>query len=62
MAKLFASETFFRAATDAMTIYGGYAQLAESDVERYWRESQQSRIGGGTSQIQRNIIARQLGL
>ena len=62
MAKLFASESFFRAATDAMTIYGGYAQLVESDVERYWRESQQARIGGGTSQIQRNLIARQMGL
>jgi len=62
MAKLFASETFYRAATDAMQVYGGYAQLAESDVERYWREAKQAMVGGGSSQIQRTVIARELGL
>jgi len=60
MAKLFASETFYRATTAAMQIYGGYAQLPESDVERYWRESKQAMIGGGSSQIQRTIIAREM--
>ena len=60
MAKLFASETFYRSTTAAMQIYGGYAQLPESDVERYWRESKQAMIGGGSSQIQRTIIAREM--
>jgi alkylation response protein AidB-like acyl-CoA dehydrogenase len=45
-----------------MQVYGGYAQLPESDVERYWRESKQAMVGGGSSQNQRSIIARELGM
>jgi alkylation response protein AidB-like acyl-CoA dehydrogenase len=62
MAKLFATEVFLRAATNAMQIWGGYAQLPESDVERYWREAKQAMVGGGTVQINRLVIARELGL
>jgi alkylation response protein AidB-like acyl-CoA dehydrogenase len=36
---------------------GGHGMLPEADMERYFREGMQSTIGGGTSQIQRSIIA-----
>lgn len=62
MAKLFASETLLKVATDGMQILGGYAQLSEYDMERYWREGKQAMVGGGTSQIQRSVIAKQMGL
>lgn len=62
MAKLFASETLFKVATDGMQILGGYAQLPEYDMERWFREGKQAMVGGGTSQIQRSIIAREMGL
>jgi alkylation response protein AidB-like acyl-CoA dehydrogenase len=62
MAKLFGSETLFRTATNGMQILGGYAQLSEYDMERYFREGKQAMVGGGTSQIQRSVISRGLGL
>jgi len=62
MAKLIASETLLDVATKGMQILGGYAQLPEYDMERYWREGKQATVGGGTSQIQRSIIAKGLGL
>ena len=62
MAKLYASETLLKVATQGMQILGGYAQLPEYDMERYWRDAKQATVGGGTSQIQRNIIAKELGL
>ena len=58
MAKLFASETLQLVSRNGMQILGGAAMLPESDMERYFREGMQSTVGGGTSQIQRNIIAR----
>lgn len=62
MAKLFASEAGFRATNLGMQVLGGYAQLAEYDMERYWRDAKQNMVSSGTSQIQRNIIAKQIGL
>ncbi len=62
MAKLFASEAFFKVASDGMQILGGYSMMPEYDMERFFRDSKQATIGGGTSQIQRNIIARAMGL
>lgn len=62
MAKLFASETLFKVATQGMQIMGGYGTMPEYDMERYFREGKQATIGGGTSEIQRGIIARELGL
>ncbi|WP_194903608.1 acyl-CoA dehydrogenase family protein [Catenulispora rubra] len=62
MAKLYGSETLKACALDGMQILGGYANLPEGDMERYLRESIQSTIGGGTSQIQRTIIAKSMSL
>jgi alkylation response protein AidB-like acyl-CoA dehydrogenase len=45
-----------------MQVLGGYAQLAEFDMERYWRDAKQNTVSAGTSQIQRNIIGAALGL
>ncbi|MDP6708474.1 MAG: acyl-CoA dehydrogenase family protein [Alphaproteobacteria bacterium] len=60
MAKLFASETLQTVSRQGMQILGGASTLPESDMERYFREGMQSTIGGGTSQIQRTIIARSM--
>ncbi|MDP3139027.1 MAG: acyl-CoA dehydrogenase family protein [Burkholderiaceae bacterium] len=62
MAKLFASEAGLRATSLGMQVLGGYAQLPEYDMERYWRDAKQNTVSSGTSQIQRNIIAKAIGL
>jgi len=62
MAKLFSSETYFKVTTMGMQILGGYAQMPEYDMERYFRDAKQAMVGGGSSQIQREIIGRSLGL
>ncbi|TQC48816.1 acyl-CoA dehydrogenase [Rhodococcus sp. WS4] len=58
MAKLFASETLAKVSRQGVQIMGGHGMLPEADMERYFREGMQSTIGGGTSQIQRSIIAK----
>lgn len=60
MAKLFASEALQTVSRDGVQIMGGAGMLPEADMERYFREGMQATIGGGTSQIQRNIIARSM--
>jgi alkylation response protein AidB-like acyl-CoA dehydrogenase len=62
MAKLFASETLFDIAFNGMQALGGYAQLPEYDMERYFREAKHGMVGGGTNEIQRSIIAKEMGL
>jgi len=62
MAKLFASETLQQITRQGMQILGGHGMLPEADMERYFREGMQSTIGGGTSQIQRTIIAKSMRL
>ncbi|MDQ7793484.1 MAG: acyl-CoA dehydrogenase [bacterium] len=61
MAKLYASEVCVRAALEAVQIHGGYGYMAEYPVERYLRDAKLMTIGEGTSEIQRLVIARQLG-
>ncbi|ELK45557.1 acyl-CoA dehydrogenase [Halobacillus sp. ACCC02827] len=60
-AKLFASETAFRAANEAIQIHGGYGYMREYEVERFLRDAKLLEIGEGTSEIQRLVIARSLG-
>jgi len=62
MAKLYTTETATKLALKAMEIFGGYSLMMEYDVQRYLRESFVGLIGGGTKQIQKNMIARTLGL
>ncbi|MCL0081482.1 acyl-CoA dehydrogenase [Peptococcaceae bacterium] len=61
MGKLFASETCFWAASEAVQILGGYGYMKEYPVERYLRDAKLMEIGEGTSEIQRVVIARLLG-
>jgi len=62
MAKLFVGESFIQAALDSVQILGGYGYLTKYEVERVFRDSVASTIYSGTSEMQRNIIARWLGL
>lgn len=62
MAKLFASEMAMRATRKAIQIFGGYGYTKEYPVERYFRDIKLCEIGEGTSEVQRMIISRQLGL
>ncbi|OGP56391.1 MAG: hypothetical protein A2V67_12565 [Deltaproteobacteria bacterium RBG_13_61_14] len=45
---------------DALQLHGGYGYMREFEVERWLRDSLLATIGGGTSEIQRQIIARTL--
>ena len=60
--KLFVSESLVRTALDTVQIHGGYGYMAEYEVERALRDAIGSTIYSGTSEMQRNIIARWLGL
>lgn len=60
MAKLFASETAFEVATEAMRVHGGVGYTTELPVERYLRDAPLMLIGEGTNEIQRIVIARGL--
>ena len=58
MAKVFASEAAKRAADGAVQIWGGEGFMETSAVARYWRQVKINEIGEGTSEINRQIIAR----
>jgi alkylation response protein AidB-like acyl-CoA dehydrogenase len=60
MVKLFASEMAARVTWNAMILHGGMGYARDADVNRYWRDSALMTIGEGTSDIQREIIARGL--
>ncbi|MCH4825720.1 acyl-CoA dehydrogenase [Planococcus halocryophilus] len=61
MAKLYASEISMEVANEAIQIHGGYGYMKEYEVERYMRDAKLLEIGEGTSEIQRMVIARQIG-
>jgi len=58
MAKLFASEMANRLAYHCLQLHGGYGYMQEFPIERFFRDIRLSPIGGGTSEIMRDIIAR----
>jgi alkylation response protein AidB-like acyl-CoA dehydrogenase len=62
IAKLFVSEAHVQAALDALQIYGGYGYMKEYPIEREVRDALSGTLYSGTSEIQRRIIARCLGL
>jgi L-prolyl-PCP dehydrogenase len=62
MAKLYVSQCFVQSSLDAIQIFGGYGYMTEQQVERDLRDAVGSGLYSGTSEIQRNIIARALGL
>jgi isovaleryl-CoA dehydrogenase len=58
--KLYTSEVAMRVTTEAVQILGGYGYIKEFSVERMMRDAKLQTIGGGTSEIQRLIIAREI--
>jgi alkylation response protein AidB-like acyl-CoA dehydrogenase len=60
MAKLYASSTAMRAATECVQIHGGYGYMQEYGVERLMRDAKVTQIYEGTSEIQQLVIARDL--
>jgi butyryl-CoA dehydrogenase len=61
MAKLFASEMAEQVCSDAIQIHGGYGYVDDFPVERIYRDVRVCQIYEGTSDVQRMVIARQLG-
>jgi len=62
MAKLMASETYVKVASQGMQIFGGYGYNMEFDMQRHFRDSRMATVAAGSSQIQRNLIANLMGL
>jgi butyryl-CoA dehydrogenase len=62
LAKLIAADGCNEVCQKALNIFGGYGLMNEFPVQRYLRDSYFPMIGGGTSDIMRLIVARQLGL
>ena len=62
MAKMVCSETYHRVANHAVQIHGGYGLMKEYPVERHYRNQKLLDIGEGTSEVQRIVIARHIGV
>jgi len=62
MTKLAAAQMGHWVADRALQIFGGNGYMAEYPIERAWRDSRLARIGGGTDEIMKEIIAKQIGL
>ncbi len=62
MAKLYATESAVTATRMATQVFGGYGFMDETPVSRQYRDAKILEIGEGTSEIQRLVIARDLGL
>ncbi len=62
MAKLYTSEVAFHVADECVQIHGGYGYITEFPAERALRDTRLGPIGGGTSEIMREVIGRTYGL
>jgi butyryl-CoA dehydrogenase len=62
IAKLHATEAAITATRSATQVFGGYGFIDESPVSRFYRDAKVLEVGEGTSEIQRLVIARELGL
>lgn len=60
--KLYVCEAYKQVADMGLQVLGGYGYTMEYDLQRHFRESRLGTIGAGTSEIQRNIIAKTMGL
>ncbi len=61
MAKLYCSEVMGRVVDEGVQLHGGYGLMKEYNIERFYRDYKLLTIGEGTSEIQRTVIARQIG-
>lgn len=62
VAKLYASESAMWATQEAIQIHGGNGYIADYEVERFFRDAKLCEIGEGTSEVQRMVIAKHVGL
>jgi short/branched chain acyl-CoA dehydrogenase len=62
IAKLYATEAAVSATREATQVFGGYGFMDETPVSRYYRDAKVLEIGEGTSEVQRLVISRSLGL
>ncbi len=62
MAKLYCSEVMHRVVNHAVQLHGGYGLMKEYKIERFYRDQKLLEIGEGTSEIQRIVIARNIGV
>jgi alkylation response protein AidB-like acyl-CoA dehydrogenase len=62
IAKLYVSEAFVATCMDTLQIHGGYGYMVEQGIERELRDAMASTLYSGTSEIQRNVIAKCLHL
>jgi citronellyl-CoA dehydrogenase len=62
MAKLFAGDLAQRVAYDCMQFHGGMGYIVETDIARAWRDVRLVTIGGGTSEVMKEIIGKMMGL
>lgn len=62
IAKLYSSEVAVTNAREATQVFGGYGFMNEYPVARFWRDAKVLEIGEGTSEVQRMLIARHLGV
>jgi len=60
LAKLFVSEAVIKQSYESLQIFGGYGYIKDFPVEKGYRDARLATIGGGTSEIQKSIIARAL--
>ena len=61
IAKAFVGDWGLKAASEAIQVFGGYGYIHDYPVERMLRDGKLAQIGGGTSEVQRFILARLLG-
>jgi alkylation response protein AidB-like acyl-CoA dehydrogenase len=62
LVKLHLSDSFLQSSLDAVQVHGGYGYMSEYELEHDVRDAVGGRLYAGTSEIQRNLVARQLGL
>jgi len=62
MTKMFSSEVAIRAAEEAMRIFAGAGYVADSDIQRYFRDAILYHTTEGTTEMQQLVISRELGL
>lgn len=62
MAKAYATEMVQRVTDTAVQIHGGNGYMMEFPVQRYWRDARIQSIGGGTTEVMREILSKRLGI
>ena len=62
MAKLYAADVVQEVATEAVQVLGGYGYGVEYPVERYYRDAKLASLTEGTSEVQKIVISRELGI